>query len=326
MTSPITFIAFNKPTEAYISLQFLARNRDIQGTPLYAYIDGSRGTQDDSLVHNTVSVIQAFDWPGPKTIIRSPHNQGCRNAVINAISHTLHTHEHTVIVEEDVVTNPYFYRFMCWGLDGMNIHDTISAVCANPQINHAIYSPSIPYYTRFFACWGWATTRRIWQTVDWDTARMAKKLNTYAKKLHFNYGASPPQRGILRAQLHGTIDSWAITFGLWSYLQDAYCLVSPHNMIQNTGWSPQSKGTHVNEYKNINTVFSFEAPPMPPHFFSVTSGNSGSIPVRESLSIRRARIRHYRPVFLIFLICYPFVKSYSLFKRVLRKFKKILST
>ncbi len=259
-TTPVCLIAFKRPELTRIVLDSLSINFDIAGAPLYIYIDAPRSDEEAPLVEEVATLCSSYKWNGEKHITRNTTNGGLRSGVISAISNVLETHPQVCVVEDDIVTTPFFYKFMCTALHAYKDSTKVSAICGS--INFFKKSDTNrninvkPFFARHFSCWGWATWRHVWNNISWDDKDYFLTIKKTKRIREFNYGIQPPFYNFLSAVVAGKLDTWATSFGASSFLKEYYCYYPPHSLTLNIGWSKDMGASHPNK-KDPNSLIDF---------------------------------------------------------------------
>lgn len=260
ISTNITVIAFRRPMLLHTTLQMLKINHGIAGTPLYIYIDGARKQVKDEakMVEETVQVAKRFEWDGEKKIFSSEHNRGLHDNVRFAINTSLVEYESTIIVEDDIVTSPFFFRYAIQGLNIFANNYEVAAICAHCYpYSRKKFNPDKPYFLKHFACWGWATWRRSWEKVCWDTGVLREELKKVKGHREINFGAGEFVSGILDAHHNGYINTWDVQTAVSFFLNEQYCLFPPETLTNNTGWRLTDHSTHVFAKINFNAPLAY---------------------------------------------------------------------
>ena len=148
----ITIIGFRRPVHITNTLVALANNYSIENTPLYIYIDGPRGdatsnAKEYKQVQQTIEACEKFPWNGKKIIHAAKKNKGLQQNVRYAIDTTLSEYPSTIIVEDDIITSPYFYLFMTQGLEQYKDTQEVAAICGHCYpFARKLFNPTEPYF------------------------------------------------------------------------------------------------------------------------------------------------------------------------------------
>jgi len=95
--------------------------------------------------------------------------------------------------------------------------------------------------------WSWATWKDKWDKVDWDIQNFEQLKNDNDKIKKFNRGGED-LFPMLKSQIEGKIDSWAIKFCLAHSMNDSYCVYPVDSYINNEGFD--GSGVHCNADKS----------------------------------------------------------------------------
>ena len=263
MSVPVLFLIFNRKETALTSL---ARIREVKPSRLFVAADGPRPThpgEAERCEEVRRAVMGAIDWECEvKTLFRD-HNLGCRKAVSEAITWFFDSVESGIVIEDDCVVSPSFFRFSEELLERYKDDSrilSISANCFQPpgSIKGASY-----YFSKYQHCWGWASWRRAWKLYDvkmeaWPAFRDS---NGLAK---FNEGCKIFARHFTRtfdACADGTVDSWAFLWLLTGWENGMLNILPSVNLSTNTGAGVNS--THMTESNDWTANLSALEMPFP---------------------------------------------------------------
>lgn len=164
-------ILFNRPELAEM---VFAKVRLARPSRLYLAVDGprdpARHPDDATLVRRCHALAEKVDWPCEVRTRFSEENQGCGPGPSNAIS-WLFSHEKSgIILEDDCVPEPSFFRYCA---------DLLARYADDPEVMHIngnnfapanpgrIYGTSSYGFTRYAQAWGWASWARAWKAFDY---------------------------------------------------------------------------------------------------------------------------------------------------------------
>jgi len=165
LKTPVALIIFRRPRFTERVLQAIAK---VRPEKLFVIADGPRParTDDIELCRATRALIDRVDWPCQIFKNYSDSNLGCGSRPATGISWVFDQVEEAIILEDDCVPNPTFFRF-CEEL--LNRYRDDERVM---HIGGSIYQSGLQPITDsyFFSCfngaWGWATWRRAWKHFD----------------------------------------------------------------------------------------------------------------------------------------------------------------
>lgn len=270
--APVALFAFRRPKHTQKVVDALLRSALAAETDLIAFIDGPITAEDQENVHEVTEILEAVDGFRSITIHKSPRNRGLSSSIIGGISSVLADHDRVIVLEDDIVVSRYFLDFMNSGLAEYSNDMHVASI-------HGYCYPvgrSLPelFFLRGADCWGWATWARAWSHFNPSGQELLDALTRTGQLRDFDLGGSAPYSQLLRGQIQGTNDSWAIRWHASAYLSNMYTLYPGTSLVRNIGID--GSGTH----SGTRDLF---ASPM-----EVSNIQMKRIPVVESRSAQRA--------------------------------------
>ena len=89
--------------------------------------------------------------------------------------------------------------------------------------------------------WGWATWKNEWNTIDFNITIEHEIFNNKILQKQFNRGGDDLFE-MLKMQMDGKINSWAIRFALFHSLTESFTLYPSKSLVKNIGHD--ESGTH----------------------------------------------------------------------------------
>lgn len=244
LKTPVAFIIFNRPDTTARVFEEIRRARPPK---LLVVADGPRLNRpgEAEKVAATRAIVEQVDWPCQVLKNYAETNLGCKQRVSSGLDWVFQTVEEAIILEDDCLPHPTFFRF-CEELLEKYRDDERVMMIAGTNYLLKIDIPESYLFSRYFAIWGWASWRRAWQKydlhlTDWETLKAQKHI-------HYFY----PQRYVAEyftwafdIAYRGQIDTWDIQW-FYSCLFNNGLSVVPHvNLISNIG----IEGTHTENTK-----------------------------------------------------------------------------
>lgn len=246
MKSPVLLIAFRRPEP---TAQVLATIRAQQPARLYAAVDGPRPgiPGEDDFVRRTVNTIRdAVDWDCRLELRVREQNLGCRFGVADAITWFFEQESEGIILEDDCVPHPDFFRYCDEMLDRYREDSRVFAICGD---NSSSIHPSGPWSYSFIRhpnVWGWASWRRAWAHYD-DSMEQWERVthDEAALSIIFPETIEREQFKQLFDQLllTGRPDTWDYRWTANCILSSALCAIPRVNMVTNVGFGDDATHT-----------------------------------------------------------------------------------
>ncbi|MEO6453268.1 MAG: methyltransferase, TIGR04325 family [Ginsengibacter sp.] len=233
--APIVLFVYNRPWHTKQTLKALANNYLAKQSILYVFADGAKKTDNSEMRHQiseTRKMIRTKKWCKEVYITEHESNLGLASNIITGVTKIIQKHGDVIVLEDDIVTSPAFLKYMN---EGLNLYrDDQKVAC----ISGYIY-PVKPLPETFFLkgadCWGWATWKRIWDTFEKNGQLLLDQLHQADAVADFDYYNSYPYTQMLKDQVQGKNDSWAVRWYASSYLNNQYCLYPGKSFVKNIG-------------------------------------------------------------------------------------------
>lgn len=202
-------------------------------TELIVYLDGPRKAAD-RVAGDSISQMLA-ELSGFKSIklIRAETNKGLSNSIIDGVSTQLVDYESVIVLEDDIEVAPTFLQYMN---DGLNLYANDESVASIHAHTYPI-DAELPetFFVRGADCWGWGTWRRAWQHFEPDGKLLLDRLNSLALCREFDFNNSAGFTQMLKDQIAGKNDSWAVRWHASTFLQEMVTLYPNSSQAINVG-------------------------------------------------------------------------------------------
>ncbi|WP_298611622.1 glycosyltransferase family 2 protein [uncultured Thermosynechococcus sp.] len=154
---------------------------------LYVAADGPRANREGEVekVKKVREIATQVDWPCEvKTLFREK-NLGCKVAVSSAISWFFEHEEQGIILEDDCLPHPDFFRFCEELLSYYADDDRVWVITGNNFQDGQVRGDGSYYFSKYSHCWGWASWRRAWEKFEVDISFWPewKKSTDWQKKI-----------------------------------------------------------------------------------------------------------------------------------------------
>lgn len=241
--APVALFVYNRPQHTRQTVEALLANAESAQTPLYIFSDAPKNAAGNKEVAEVRSMLRNITGFKSVSIIERENNFGLANSIIAGVSHICAKHGRVIVLEDDLVTSPYFLKFMNEGLEKyQDEHQVIS-------IHGYIYPVEQTLPETFFLkgadCWGWATWKRGWDLFDLDGKKLLAELKRRKLTRQFDFDGSYPYIKMLKDQLAGKNDSWAIRWYASAFLAGKLTLYPGQSLVHNTGID--GSGTHCSD-------------------------------------------------------------------------------
>lgn len=251
--APIVLFVYNRPAHTEKTLHALNNNFLADQSTLYVFCDGVKENAsqvDIKKIAQTRKIVTSKNWCKDVKIIESDSNKGLANSIIHGLRVVLEKYGRAIILEDDILTSPYFLTFMNNALNLYKDQEQIKSVAGYMEPIKTTRTEGV--LLPFGSSWGWATWKRTFDEIDFDSHALMNKVSKFNKDEleRFNY-AGENYYEMLRSQSVGKIDSWAIRFYTSCFFNNGLHLKPTKSLTQNIGFD--INGTHCSEEHPIHS-------------------------------------------------------------------------
>ena len=269
--APVALFTYGRPWHTRRTVEALLANAEAPETALHVFSDAPRDAATVKAVAEVRSFLREIKGFKSVSIIERKDNFGLAHSIIDGVTRVCEEYGRVIVLEDDLVTSPYFLRYMNDGLiryEGeervISIHGYMYPIKANlPET----------FFLMGADCWGWATWKRGWDMFVPDGRQLQNELKARKLTRRFDYDGAYPHTKMLQAQIEGKNDSWAIRWHASAYVKGMLTLYPKSSLVQNIGFD--SSGTHCGS--DVSLTAKMTEKPV----------QVGQIPVREDSEVRR---------------------------------------
>lgn len=239
--APIALFVYKRPDHTCRTLEALMQCQEFEDSELYIFSDAAKKKEDEELVLETRNLVKSMLGNKAK-IIEAEKNQGLAKSIISGVSRLLEDYDRVIVLEDDLVVSPRFLNYMNAALEAYQNEPSVMQVSGYMFPVKELSNETKAIFLPFVSSWGWATWKTAWQCFDlnatgWEVLKTDKKI-----RCQFNLDESYDYFEMLKDQMSGYVDSWAICW-YWSvFKNNGLVLYPPISHVENIGLD--GSGTH----------------------------------------------------------------------------------
>ncbi len=254
--APIILFVYNRPEHTKKTVSALKSNHLASESLLFIFSDGNKNEKDKKAVEEVRNYISTITGFKEIKIILRDKNLGLADSIISGVTEVITEYGKAIVLEDDIVTSPYFLEFMNEALDFYKDDKRIYSISG---YNFPIKIPTSYQYKIYIlprpSSWGWATWKDRWEEVDWEVSDYEDFIKDKEQTLKFNLGGDDLTR-MLKNQIAGKINSWAIRWAFAHYKSNAFCLFPIYSFAKNIG--ADRSGVHTRKTNKFSVDIYFE--------------------------------------------------------------------
>jgi len=242
--TPILFIVFNRLDTTRRVFEEIKKRRPAR---LFVAADGPRDNkkgEKQKCKEVRKYILGNIDWDCDiKTLFREK-NLGCGKAVSSAITWYFENVEQGIVLEDDCLPNPSFFKYCEELLDHYKEDKKVMHI-AGAQFIPNFENGASYYFAKLMHCWGWAGWADRWQYYDFDLDSFTEdKVKSFSPDIN----VQKYWLHILRKLKRGEIDTWDYQWTFKIVEKNGLCINPSKNLVSNIGFGENS--THTPDENN----------------------------------------------------------------------------
>lgn len=239
--SPIVLFVYNRLEHTRQTIEALAANKLANESELFIFSDAPKDESAVEKVQAVRSYLKKIKGFKSIHIVERETNWGLAKSIVEGVTEIINQYRKIIVLEDDIVTSPYFLKFMNGALD---FYKSEKRVWHISGWNYPIKTNGLDdaFFWRTMSCWGWATWYDRWQFFE---KKPDKIFATFTKKdiYHFTIdGAEKDMWEQILANKAGMIDTWAIFWYATIFQNSGLCFNATRSFVRNIGFD--GSGVH----------------------------------------------------------------------------------
>lgn len=241
--APIVLFVYNRLDHARRTVEALQKNVLAHESELFVFSDAPKSEEQAGAVRDVRQYLRQITGFRSVTIVDRKTNLGLARSIIDGVTTVLKKYARIIVLEDDMVTSPYFLTYMNEALEKYADDDRVAS------IHGYVYPVEQALPAAFFLlgadCWGWATWRRGWAWFNPDGAYLLAELKRRKLIRAFDFNGTYPYTAMLKDQIKGANDSWAVRWYASTFLAGKLTLYPGRSLVHNIG--NDNSGVHCGE-------------------------------------------------------------------------------
>lgn len=231
--APIALFVYSRLSHTRQTIEALQKNLPAADSELFVFSDGPGTPAHEDSVKAVRDYVHGITGFKKVTVIERPNNLGLAANIIDGVSSMVNEFGEVIVLEDDLVTSPYFLQYMNQALDVYRNNPQV--VCIHGYVYPVKEKLPETFFLKGADCWGWATWQRGWKIFEPDGKKLMDELQRRNLTREFDYDGAYYFTLMLTHQIKGLNDSWAVRWHASAYLQDKLTLYPGRSLVQNIG-------------------------------------------------------------------------------------------
>lgn len=276
--APILLFVYNRPEHVRRNIQALLKNELAAESELFIYSDAAKDETSQAAVKEVRAFIRSIQGFKKITITERAENWGLARSIIDGVTTQINRYGRVIVLEDDLVAAPHFLQFMNDALETYRDEERVGHI----QACDFTHDPSLPdtFLIKWTGSWGWGTWDRAWKHFNADGKALLTELESRKLTYTFDFNGKYGYTRMLRRQIEGKNNSWAIRWNASLFLKGILSLNVGKSLVQNEGFD--GSGTNCGGGGLYASELYMERLPV-----------KKISPIEENIQARNAYVRYY---------------------------------
>lgn len=250
--APVALFVYNRPLHTRLTVEALARNELADKSNLFVFCDSAKSDRDRTAVNEVREYVGSITGFQSVTVVQREENLGLAQSIITGVTQIINSHSRIIVLEDDLVTSPYFLRFMNDALDRYEKEERVMHITGYMYPIPEVAALNGPFFYREAHSWGWGTWKRAWDTFEPDPGKLLSRIRKSGMVHEFDIQGSAQFCLLLKYQSASYVDSWMIRWYASVFLQNGLCLFPARSLVSNIG--NDGSGTHTGKIRLFDVI------------------------------------------------------------------------
>ena len=239
-TAPIILFVYNRPWHTRQTIEALQKNTLAKESELFIYSDSAKDDTAEAKARQVRDYIKTIEGFQKVTIVEREKNFGLAANITDGVTSIINNHGRVIVLEDDLITSPYFLTFMNEALDFYENEEKVMHISG---YMFPIDTEGLPEAAchRAICSWGWGTWKRAWSLFEYDVEKIMKSFTPQMIK-SFNLNGYYNFWSQIVGNKKNLIKTWAVFWYATVFLNGGLTLYPITSMVRNIGMD--SSGEH----------------------------------------------------------------------------------
>jgi len=247
--SPLVLFVYNRPEHTRQTVEALKNNYLAQASSLIIFSDAAKDEDDKIKVNEVRRYLKTIGGFKNIKIKERDKNYGLAKSIISGVTEIVNNYGKIIVLEDDLITSPYFLKYMN---DALDFYKDNQAVISISGYAYPVKT-ELPetFFLKGADCWGWATWKRGWDLFETNGKKLLGEIVNKKLSREFDYDNAYPYTKMLKDQIGGLVDSWAIRWHASAFINNKLTLYPGKSLVENIGFD--NSGTNSSSSNKYNS-------------------------------------------------------------------------
>ena len=252
LPAPIALFVYKRPWHTQQTVESLKKNLLAAESELFIFSDNAKYPEDQKRVDEVRKYIRGITGFKKVNITERDENLGLAESIIKGVTTIINRYGKIIVLEDDMLLSEYFLQYMNEALDLYEKEDDVISI--HSYIYPVKTKAKLPetFFLKGADSWGWATWKRGWDLFESDAEKLYNQIKNRKLEYEFDYQGATNYVKMLKRQINGKVDSWAIRWYASAFLKNKLTLYPGRSLLNNIG--TDREGTHTQMTEDYETI------------------------------------------------------------------------
>lgn len=249
--APIILFTYNRLWHTQQTIESLQKNELAKDSELYIYSDAGKDEKSWQEVNEVRRYLKVINGFKKIRIIEQTKNLGLADSIISGVTKIINKYEKVIVLEDDIVTSPYFLSYMNHSLTYYEKEKKVWHVGGWNYPIKSVNNNNEAFLFRVMNCWGWATWKDKWKYFEKDPNKLIQSF-TKEEIYKFNLDGTHDFWSQVILNKNNKINTWAIFWYATIFKNKGLCLNPIKSLTSNIGFD--GSGLHCGDNDTFNVT------------------------------------------------------------------------
>jgi hypothetical protein len=235
LIAPVVLFVYDRLNHTRETIEALLLNSLASETIIYIYSDAAKNENVVAKVENIRSYLHSISGFKEVIVYEREKNLGLAKSIVDGVSYVVDKHGSVIVLEDDLVTSPFFLKFMNESLEKFKNNPKVWHVAGwSYSFNNSMTFHDDTFLWRGMNCWGWATWSDRWELFEKNPIALVE---SFSKDDIYKFnidGYHNFWKQVLKNK-SGSMNTWAIFWYATIFKNKGLCLNPVESLIKNIG-------------------------------------------------------------------------------------------
>ena len=232
--APIVLFTYNRPVHTRQTIDALLKNEYASESDLIIFSDAPKNDVAEERVRQTRIYLKGITGFRSIKIIERTENMGLAANIIDGVTQVVNEYGRIIVLEDDLLTSPYFLRYMN---EALSMYEHVDEVISVHGYVYPVKKKLLPenFFLIHTDSLGWGTWKDKWVYFNPNGEELLRQLVQRGLLRQFNFDGSYNFARMLKRQTRGRNDSWAIRWYASAFLENKLSLFPGRSLVFHNG-------------------------------------------------------------------------------------------